>query len=476
MEPQAGGTGSKSSNDSGSFGQIVKSLSGINVADLGRAGGDDDEEDEDENKKGRSDALQRWYTSALAQRPRLSALIAKLDKCSIVLYLVITVVPCLVVLGLLCVNKAPTPFAGTKLYAVIDSEPGHYLALNASALVCSSLLLFFLLVEFVTGSSSADRSAVARVLFVSAFFIPSALAVAFDGNAESQAVAYCATNYIQNSFIINGLLLIVSSPRDVSWNTAFTLTISVLYAISCLLLTIGDLYNHDPDDMILGYALGYDAFALIASFVHYTFTLLRAHGCRSNGFPLKKLTNLLNLLACVSWCFLSFATSAALQPVSGTRNATRECILSNCVVGMLSMSFLAVVPNMMQRTRLLAEASTKIALLQSTVILGEMVPKRILRSLLRGKPVEPELHEFVVVFFADVKGFTSFCDGRSPLEVLSLVRRLFGAMDEVAMRYRDSIYKVGLVSRTRFIAWSLVCLLVCFLFVCLRACLRGGAG
>jgi ubiquitin carboxyl-terminal hydrolase 48 len=110
-------------------------------------------------------------------------------------------------------------------------------------------------------------------------------------------------------------------------------------------------------------------------------------------------------------------------------------------------------PSAVQARQVLLDTYTTIMALKSastlrsnmTSLLREMMPKHVCTSrLCRGETPEPELHEFETLIICDVKGFTSFSDGRSPFEVLNFVQRLFTTMDEVCKRH-ESIYKVETV-------------------------------
>ena len=47
---------------------------------------------------------------------------------------------------------------------------------------------------------------------------------------------------------------------------------------------------------------------------------------------------------------------------------------------------------------------------------------------------------FLVYSFADIVGFTAFCDGREPTDVFTLLETLYGKFDEIATK--RSVFKV----------------------------------
>ena len=70
-----------------------------------------------------------------------------------------------------------------------------------------------------------------------------------------------------------------------------------------------------------------------------------------------------------------------------------------------------------------------------------MVPKHVAKQLLSGRRVAPEKHQFVVVFFSDIKGFSSFADDREPMNVFFSLDRLISIMDFCLSQFPE-LYKV----------------------------------
>ena len=69
-------------------------------------------------------------------------------------------------------------------------------------------------------------------------------------------------------------------------------------------------------------------------------------------------------------------------------------------------------------------------------LLHEILPASIVAELAASKTVPPRRHDDVAVLFADIKGFTSYCDGLAsrPEVVVDHLQRLFEAWDEIAVR------------------------------------------
>jgi hypothetical protein len=75
-------------------------------------------------------------------------------------------------------------------------------------------------------------------------------------------------------------------------------------------------------------------------------------------------------------------------------------------------------------------------------ILHSMVPARIADNLTKGHVVAPEMFHFATVFFSDIVGFTKFAAIKTPLEVFSMLNRLFRVMDFCVARFPKELYKI----------------------------------
>lgn len=79
----------------------------------------------------------------------------------------------------------------------------------------------------------------------------------------------------------------------------------------------------------------------------------------------------------------------------------------------------------------------------SKVLLNSMLPEKVAEALIKGKTVEPVLHENVTLFFSDVVGFTTICDKVEPWDVIDMMNQLFSVMDYLASHF--DLYKVETV-------------------------------
>lgn len=70
-------------------------------------------------------------------------------------------------------------------------------------------------------------------------------------------------------------------------------------------------------------------------------------------------------------------------------------------------------------------------------LLHEILPAPVVAQLAESKAVPPRKHEDVAVLFADIKGFTTYCDGVAdrPEVVVGHLQALFEAWDEIAARH-----------------------------------------
>jgi hypothetical protein len=74
-------------------------------------------------------------------------------------------------------------------------------------------------------------------------------------------------------------------------------------------------------------------------------------------------------------------------------------------------------------------------------VLNEMLPRNIAHQLIAGGTVMPKKYQSIVVFFSDIKGFTSFADGTGSKNVFRSLDRLYTVMDDVLKQF-PALYKV----------------------------------
>ncbi|CAB9508917.1 Receptor-type guanylate cyclase gcy [Seminavis robusta] len=73
-------------------------------------------------------------------------------------------------------------------------------------------------------------------------------------------------------------------------------------------------------------------------------------------------------------------------------------------------------------------------------VLYDVFPRHIADALSKGKPVEPEWHESIAIFFSDIRGFTTIASTFSPIKVSSLLDRLYKAFDDLSIKH--DIFKI----------------------------------
>ena len=76
-------------------------------------------------------------------------------------------------------------------------------------------------------------------------------------------------------------------------------------------------------------------------------------------------------------------------------------------------------------------------------LLNELLLKSVAEQLKRGKHVEPETFDQVTMFFSDIEGFTKIAARSSPMEIVSLLNRLYTLFD-IAIVNSDA-YKVATI-------------------------------
>ena len=73
----------------------------------------------------------------------------------------------------------------------------------------------------------------------------------------------------------------------------------------------------------------------------------------------------------------------------------------------------------------------------------ELLPPSVFEQLKKGKQLKPEIFREATLFFSDIEGFTSIAGMASPMEIVSLLNRLYMFFDNVIVKY--DVYKVATI-------------------------------
>ena len=76
-------------------------------------------------------------------------------------------------------------------------------------------------------------------------------------------------------------------------------------------------------------------------------------------------------------------------------------------------------------------------------LICELLPKSVFEQLKRDKQVEPEAFEQVTMFFSDIEGFTNISAHSSPMDIVSLLNRLYTLFDGEIVKY--DAYKMATI-------------------------------
>ena len=81
--------------------------------------------------------------------------------------------------------------------------------------------------------------------------------------------------------------------------------------------------------------------------------------------------------------------------------------------------------------------------LKAETLICELLPPSVFAQLKKGKQVQPETFKEATLFFSDIEGFTSIAGLASPMEIVSLLNRLYMFFDNVIVKY--DVYKVATI-------------------------------
>ena len=95
-------------------------------------------------------------------------------------------------------------------------------------------------------------------------------------------------------------------------------------------------------------------------------------------------------------------------------------------------------------------------------LLHEMLPVTVADRLMSGQVVESERYESVTILFSDVVGFTSICSKCQPLQIVSMLNKLYSMFDQVVGK--NQVYKV--CTCVCVYVCMYVCTYVCIMYVC----------
>eukprot|EP00931_Biecheleriopsis_adriatica_P055450 TRINITY_DN32790_c0_g1_i1.p1 TRINITY_DN32790_c0_g1~~TRINITY_DN32790_c0_g1_i1.p1 ORF type:complete len:1141 (-),score=211.37 TRINITY_DN32790_c0_g1_i1:54-3476(-) len=86
----------------------------------------------------------------------------------------------------------------------------------------------------------------------------------------------------------------------------------------------------------------------------------------------------------------------------------------------------------------------------SKAILANLLPPHVVEKVSLGVSPIAEPYEDVTIIFTDIKGFTAFCSGITPMELVELLNSLYSAFDEVIMTW--GLHKVEVIGDAYFIS------------------------
>jgi len=83
-------------------------------------------------------------------------------------------------------------------------------------------------------------------------------------------------------------------------------------------------------------------------------------------------------------------------------------------------------------------------------LLESLLPSHVISKVQEGVSPIAEHHQSVTIIFTDIKGFTAYSSGLSPVELMAFLNSMYSAFDEVILNW--GLYKVEIIGDAYFIS------------------------
>uniref|UniRef100_A0A7S0MXQ9 guanylate cyclase n=1 Tax=Pyramimonas obovata TaxID=1411642 RepID=A0A7S0MXQ9_9CHLO len=93
-------------------------------------------------------------------------------------------------------------------------------------------------------------------------------------------------------------------------------------------------------------------------------------------------------------------------------------------------------------------------LLEEKKLLHDILPAHVAHDLALGKKVKPEVYPNITLFFSDIVGFTSISQQMEPMEVMSMLDRLYDEFDKLCKKHE--LFKVETIGDAYMCAGNLL--------------------
>ena len=81
--------------------------------------------------------------------------------------------------------------------------------------------------------------------------------------------------------------------------------------------------------------------------------------------------------------------------------------------------------------------------MRAETLICELLPRSVFEQMSLGNTVEPETFDEVTMFFSDIEGFTKIASLAGPMDIVSLLNRLYMIFDAVLVKY--DVYKLATI-------------------------------